>query len=390
MVQQGEFTYRAIEHITFGRPCVEVLLQEIERLAARHVFLIAGRSLANSSDLVARLESALGARHAGTHIGIPPHTPRDAALAAANSARRAGTDLLVTLGGGSVTDAGKIVQICLRHAISEVDGLDPFRSVVHEDGQRSVPEFAAPEVRQVAIPATLSGAEFNGSAGCTNPRLKAKEIFVHPALVPRHVILDPEVTRTTPEWLWISSGVRAVDNAVEALCSPLSNAHSDATSLQALRLLGRGLPASRDAPRDLAARLDCQMGVWLSMDHLQSGIQMGASHAIGHVLGGTCGVPHGHTSCVMLPAVMEYNCSVNADRQRLVSAAFGRPDVPAATVLADFIAGLGLPRRLADVGVSPAQFRQIAELSMHDHFLHTNPRPITSPEQVMEILRLAA
>ena len=117
----------------------------------------------------------------------------------------------------------------------------------------------------------------------------------------------------------------------------------------------------------------------------------GASHGIGHVLGGSFGVAHGHTSCVMLPAVMQWNAVAdNAGRQGLISRAMGQPNQSAAELLAEFIASLGMPRSLAEVGVTPDQFEKLAKLSMHDRWIHTNPRPIPGPEQVMEILHIAA
>jgi maleylacetate reductase len=117
---------------------------------------------------------------------------------------------------------------------------------------------------------------------------------------------------------------------------------------------------------------------------------MGASHAIGHILGGTCDVPHGYTSCVMLPHVMRYNHPVNAARQRLVAEAMGEPDGNAADLVAGFIAELGLPGRLSEVGVTREQFAVIAQNTMHDPWLYTNPRKIDSPAQVVEILEAAA
>ena len=99
---------------------------------------------------------------------------------------------------------------------------------------------------------------------------------------------------------------------------------SDGAALHALRLLSRGLRASKADPTDLAARLDCQLGSWMSMVGSQNGVPTGASHGIGHVLGGTAGVPHGYTSCVMLPHVMRFNARVNAERQDAVADALGR------------------------------------------------------------------
>jgi len=117
---------------------------------------------------------------------------------------------------------------------------------------------------------------------------------------------------------------------------------------------------------------------------------MGESHAIGHVLGGSCDVPHGYTSCVMLAPVLRYNRSVNAERQKLVAEAMGHAGADAAEVIAAFVKGLGLPGRLSEVGVKREQFAMIADHAMHDSWLHTNPRKITSVEQVYEILEMAA
>ena len=138
---------------------------------------------------------------------------------------------------------------------------------------------------------------------------------MHRGIVPESVILDPAVTVHTPEWLWLSSGVRAVDHAVETLLSLDANDYTDGTSLQALRSLGAGLAGVKADAGDLDARLRCMMGAWLSMVGIVSGTRLGASHAIGHILGGSAGVPHGHTSCVMLPYVLDYNAPVNGERQ---------------------------------------------------------------------------
>jgi len=116
---------------------------------------------------------------------------------------------------------------------------------------------------------------------------------------------------------------------------------------------------------------------------------MGASHGIGYVLGTVHDVPHGHTSCVMLPEVTRWNRSANAGRQALVAAAMGRPGEDAGDVLDAFIGGLGLPRSLAAVGVGAADLELIAGKAMATPWVPRNPRPIAGPEDVMEILRLA-
>jgi maleylacetate reductase len=387
-MRSGTMVFTQMNRVIFGQPAAATIVAEAERLGAKRVFLLTGRTLNRSTDEIEKVRRALGSRFAGVHDHMPAHSPRDAVVACANAARAGGTDLLVTFGGGSVTDGGKAVTICLEHGVADVDGMDPFRTIV-ANGERRIPDFRAPKVRQIAVPTTLSAGEFNPRAGITDTRLKLKQSFMHRAIVPESVILDPAVTVHTPEWLWLSSGVRAIDHAVETLLSLDANDYTDGTALQALRALSAGLPGVKGQASNLDARLRCMMGAWLSMVGIVSGTRLGASHAIGHILGGSANVSHGHTSCVMLPYVLDFNAQVNSERQREVSAAMGRPEKRASEVLDGFIRGLGMPRRLCEVNVEEADLPRLAQNCMLDDWTYSNPRPISRSEEVLEILRAA-
>jgi maleylacetate reductase len=212
----------------------------------------------------------------------------------------------------------------------------------------------------------------------------------HRLVMPRAVILDPAITLHTPEWLFLSTGIRAVDHCVEGICSQEAHPYADAQALHGLSMLAKGLPRVKADAGDLDARMDCQIGTWLSTGPLTSGVPMGASHGIGYVLGAAYGVPHGYTSCVMLPAVMRWNKSANAARQALVAAAMGQPGRDAGDVLDDFIRALGMPRTLREVKVGPEHFEKIAEQSMATPWVPRNPRKIEGPAEVRELLQLAA
>ncbi len=386
----GRIAFTGMERVVFGEPAAGAVAAEAARLGAERVFLLASGTLNRETEEVARMREALGGRFAGLCDRMPAHSPRDAVVECAAAARAAGADLLVTFGGGSVTDGGKAATICLEHGVTDMDGLEPFRTVVGPDGKRRNPDYAAPSVRQVAVPTTLSGGEFNARAGVVDPRARRKQSFIHPGIVPVSVVLDGAVCRHTPEWLFLSTGVRAVDHAVETFLSIDANDYTDASALHALRLLGEALPRVRADPGDTDARLRCLVGAWLSMAGIVTGTRLGASHAIGHILGGSAGVPHGHTSCVMLPWVLEWNAPANGARQAELAAALGRPGAPAPEVLDGLIAGLGMPRRLREVGVGAEDFPRLAADCMLDDWTFSNPRPISTPEQVEEILRMAA
>jgi len=119
-------------------------------------------------------------------------------------------------------------------------------------------------------------------------------------------------------------------------------------------------------------------------------VPMGASHGIGYVLGSAHGVPHGYTSCVMLPSVMRWNKSANAERQALVSEAMGHKGEDASDVLDRFIRNLGMPRSLREVRVTSEHFDSIAKQAMSTPWVPRNPRTISGPADVREILDLAA
>jgi maleylacetate reductase len=389
MMIDGVYKAYGIERVLFGRPYAACLGEEITRLKATRVFALVSRSLAETTPLLQDVRERLGARLAGVRAGVPQHMPRDAVVAVAAEVRAAGADLLVCIGGGSVIDTGKMVLCCLAEGVDRPSQLDRLHQRVSADGTIVEAEMAEPGVRMIGVPTTLSGGEFSGRAGCTDPATGMKHIYAHPLLAPRTVILDPWLTRHTPRALWLSSGIRAVDHATEGLCSTRANPYADGLALNALRLLGEGLRACHRDPGDIDARMDCQIGVWSAMGVLQAGVPMGASHGIGHVLGGRLGVAHGHTSCVMLPSVLRFNAPVNEARQRRVGGALGAPGVAAADAVASLVRALGLPGRLRDVDVGRDDLAGVAEQAMHDRWIHTNPRRIDGPTQIMDILEAA-
>jgi alcohol dehydrogenase class IV len=230
--------------------------------------------------------------------------------------------------------------------------------------------------------------------GATDNRTGVKHGFTGRFIGPVAVILDPAMTLHTPERLWLSTGIRAVDHAVEAICARNAQPFLDALGLRALKQLTGSLARfgseaiDPSRPESLQGRLDCQIGAWLAAMSIRRA-DYGASHGLGHALGADAGVPHGITSCVLLPTVMRYNAEVCADALNEISAALGHPDQPAADLIEALIRGLGLPTRISELGVGRDRLAVIAEKSMGNPFVRSNPRPIQSPVQTLEILERA-
>jgi maleylacetate reductase len=384
-VYTGRVVFGGMDEVVFGQPAAEAVAAQLDRLHLSRAFLMVSGTLNRNTDEIDKIRKSLGRRYVGSFDAMPPHTPREAVVAAAEQARAAGADIIVTVGGGSITDGAKAVQLCLANDVRSVEDVDKIKAA-----KGVAPAMNAPKVRQISVPTTIAGGEFSAMAGVTNARTRVKEMLRHELVIPRAAILDPAITVHTPEWLWLSTGIRAVDHCVEGLCSREAHPYADAQALKGLSMLAQGLPRVKAIPADLDARLDCQIGTWLSMGPLAAGVPMGASHGIGYVLGAVHDVPHGYTSCVMLPAVLRWNKSANAERQELVSAAMGQPGRDAGDVLDDFIRGLGMPRSLQDVRIGPESFDRIAEQAMATPWVPRNPRKIDNPGQVREILDLAA
>lgn len=387
----GIHLFPMMDRVVFGEPAAQSLLEEVERLNKRRVFLMVSQTLNSRTNEIEKIRAALRERFAGLFDQIPQHTSRQGAVAAARAAVDAEADLIVAIGGGSVVDAGKIMLICMEHRIFEPNGLDGFEIRIGRNGVSQRPTYRPPSVRMIAIPSTLSGGEYNAGCLVTDTDRKLKQTFFHPLMMPVAIILDPQLALHAPERLWLGSGTRAMDHAIEALCARNGSPLVDASVLRGIALMAKMLPQSRANPGDVAVRAQCQIASWLCAFGLQARVPMGASHAIGHVLGGTCGVAHYLCTPVTMPAVLEYNAPVTEEAQRELALVLGRPGTRASEAFRQFVTELGLPTRLDEVGVTEDKFDLIARTTMNEEiFIHTNPRPIDRWEQVRDILTFAA
>ena len=388
MVRSGTYVFLAQDRVIFGKPASEAVAEEAARRNARRVFIVASKTLNRKTDVITRIRSAIGERFAGLFDDTREHVPRDSVLTAAAAVRAANPDLIVTVGGGTPIDTVKVMLVCLAESITSTGALDEYYIRAKPDGTREVKPVRSPPMRQIIVPTTLSGAEFSNLGAAIDPVRQVKDLYTGREIGGDAVILDPAVTVHTPDWLWLSTGMRAVDHAVETICSKAPQTFTDATCLYGLEMLSKSLRRNHAAPDDLAARLDSQLGVWLSTTGLGR-VPWGASHGIGHQLGAVAGVPHGYCTCVLLPVVLRWNEPVNGAQQTSVTKALGYAGKSAADAVAELIADLGLPSKLREVGVKHEHFDAIAAGALTNLFVRQNPRPVQRREDVLEILSAA-
>ncbi|GHF62364.1 iron-containing alcohol dehydrogenase [Seohaeicola zhoushanensis] len=378
---KGRYTPPQRQIVIYGEPLEEMLPKALSELWARQTVLVTSQSLAGPKRAGGRCGAILGDGCTDRIEGIGRDAPFADVMNIVGALRHKGTEAMVAVGGGSVAEAAKSARICLTNNVAETDDLARLALSTTS---------ASPRPYLISVPTTLSGAEYTPAAGFLNPLTGRKQIVSHADLAADIVLLDPTATLDTPEELWLSSGLRAVDHAIATWCSAAGSAPmAEASALQGLRLLTRGLRASKARPEDLNARQDCQLGSWQTIQGAAQGVRLGPSHAIGRPITGQTGLPQGVASAILLPHVLRYTAPETSHLHAPLAEAMGSPGQPLADTVAELVKDLGLPTRLGAQGVPADALEQMAEEAMLHPELQTGGRRFDSPAQVLEVLRSA-
>ncbi len=392
-----EFAYLPMGRVHHGNGAIDQLPEEMRRHRVTRALLVTSPTVRAHPELGRRVETLLGDALVGVYDGVRPHVPYSCLEDGIALVRETAADVVVSLGAGSVVDAARALSLAAGEGLTSAGELERFRARFEPPDVTHVPKTSGRALPIFAIPTTLSAAEFANAGAVTSESRQTKDLLIADELTPRVVLLDPQVGVTTPTALWVSTGMRAVDHAIETVYSPRHGPLTDALSLESIRRLHVSLRATVAAPDDLDARESAQVAAWFSYFG-EMNLTLGISHAIGHQVGARYGVQHGWTSCVILPSVMRWLAPVTADRQALVAEALGvevagMSDADAAEAAAAavelLVRDLGLPATLGDLGVPERDYPAVADAVMQDLVVAGSPRPATHAE-VMAILAAAA
>ena len=388
MMLSGEYSFLDQQRVVFGQESGRAAAEEAKRRDAKRVLVVSARSINRRLEATASLKKHLGEEMLDIFDDIAPHAPLDNVLDLRRTLAREKPDLIVSIGGGSVIDTVKVAALADAADARSTEEIAALRVTVNEAGEQVAPFQPSTLLRQVAIPTTLSGAEFGTIGGAVDSKRNIKDIYTHPQMCADSIIYDAQLCRLTPNELWIATAMRAVDHAVETVLSVGATPFTDGPALHALRLFARSLRAGDQQSMSLEAIQECQFAVWAATVGLMRA-PYGASHGIGHQVGAVAGVQHGICSCAMLPAVLRYNAEVSGERDRWIANALGAPQSSAADAVLALIRRLGLPDSLQAAGAKKEQFKQMATAALPSYFVRNNPRPITHVDQIMDILDMA-
>ena len=342
------FVYNGLpSRVVFGAGALARLPEELARLGVKRAMVLSTPEQKSSADRVA---AALGAHCAGTYDRAAMHVPLEIAEDARRVARELGADGCVTVGGGSTTGLGKAIALTSTLPI-------------------------------LAVPTTYAGSEMTPIYGITEGG--AKKTGRDARVLPRAVIYDPNLTLSLPPALSAASGMNAIAHAVEALYSHEGNPIVSLMAEEGIRALADSLPAIMKNPKDLEARSDALYGAWLCGIVLGSA-GMALHHKLCHVLGGSYNLPHAETHSIVLPHAVRYNHDSAPDAMARIRKAIQTDD--AAAGLYDLEEKLGLPLRLADIGMKEADLERAARVASEAPY--PNPRKVEYAP-VLELLRNA-
>ena len=377
---ENTYTYSPLDRVIWDTQATDAILNEVERLSVDKVYIVASSTLSKKTDEISKIKNILGNKFVGLFDSCIQHSPLENVIDCVKSVQEKNPDIIITVGGGTPIDTVKVVQLC--HSL-EINTVADLKKISNKHQNK------ASKIRQIAVPTTLSGGEYSIIGGAMDTKTQLKERYTGNDICPQVVILDPSLTLHTPDWLWLSTAIRSVDHAVEGLCSSSTNPLMPPMALNSLQLFARSLRETFKDREDIFSRSLSQKAVWMIAKNLGN-TSMGASHGIGYLLGSIGSVPHGYTSCVMLPAVLKWNESFNKEKQKWISNALGRPKLSAAEAVGELVSDLGLPTTLGEVGIKDNQWDKIADYGLKHPTVLSNPRPITKKDDIIEILKLAS
>lgn len=378
-----DFSVYQPTRVVFGDGVVGELALECKRLGIERPLVVTDKLLRDQTDVIARVEKALGARAGGVYDGVIPDTGVEVIDDGARLGKERGCDGLVSVGGGSAIDTAKGIAIVMTEGGSIRD---------HQGASR----LSRRQTPHIAVPTTAgTGSEVSLYIVVKDHAAHEKMHFMDDRIIPDAAVLDPSLTLGMPPKLTAATGMDALTHAIEAYTSLNKNPIADGLALQAIRMVARHLPAAVDNGDDKVARGQMLLAANIAGLAFNS-TGVGLVHAMAHVIGARHGVHHGTANAICLPHVIRFNAdelgscyraeALGVDARGLGDEMAGEA---AAQAVAHLIGRVKLPARLRDVGVPEGDLAACAEGSLSDGAIVYNGKFAADQELVLGVYRRA-
>ena len=382
------------KQVIHGHDSLAALGDELDRVRASRVVIVTTPSVANS-DVLAAVEQAIGPRLVAVYDECRRGAPRQSVLDATSVARERDTDTLVSIGGGSVVDTAKGVALCRAANITTLAGFDAYRVGAQAAGFES-PRLDATPPPLIALPTTMSGAEYTGMIGITDPVTDYRDPYRFDELAPVTVVLDPALTAATPDRLWAGTGIKSLGDAFEQYVAGAAGPALEPMLLRSVEWFGEWLAPSLTGDAD--ARLRCQVASWLTLfGTFNAATKVGIGAALRHQLGMVHGIPHGEATCPVLVEVARRTTPDGRAGDALVAAtaslapkSAGSTADTVAARFATLIASVGMPTTLSGFGLTDDDVRRLAARVVDDFANKQRTAKVWTEAEILELLEAAA
>jgi alcohol dehydrogenase len=351
---------------------------EMEKLGGKKVVLYTDKGLvgAGVAQMVIDAVKSSDLELVGVYDRILQDARIDLINEGARFYRETGADSLIAVGGGSVMDTAKAVNILIG------GGHDDFQPLADQAG---LWEGAQPLPPHIAFPTTAgTGSEVTYAIVVLDIKAQAKLSVSHPYCTADIAMLDPELTVKLPAGITAFTGMDALTHAIEGVTSVGAEPIADALCLHAIRLIFRYLSIAVKEPDNVNARGHMLIASNIAGMGFNS-TQTGAAHALSHALGAIYGIPHGLGNGIMLPHVMAFNLEERPERFMMIADAMGlevggmdpvEAGRKAVEALQDFQKEIGFIKTLKDFGVPEDReaLKPLVELAASDSQISYNPR----------------
>src|SRR5450432_956653 len=354
--------------IVFGLGASSLVGEEAQALGCKRMLIVTDAGVERAG-LVGGIRLSL--EKAGiavqTYTGVDGNPTEENIEGGARAYAEHRADGVLALGGGSPMDAGKLIALRARCALSFEELDDSI------DGGRHVPVDLPPII---TVPTTAgTGSEVGRSAVVTVRSTQRKTVIFSPRLLARVALLDPELTQSMPPAITAATGFDALTHCVEAYLAKGDHPMADAIALSGIELTYGYLERAVKDGGDLEARGMMMKAAMMGAVAFQKGL--GACHSLAHPLSSEHGLHHGLANALCLPAVLRFNAASEPERVAHVSVLLGGAAEPlaCASAVVELRAQLGLPSGLAAMGIQSSHLEALADLAYADACHQSNPRP---------------
>ncbi len=273
---------------------------------------------------------------------------------------------VIAFGGGSALDAGK--------AIALMSGQDLPLWAFEDIGDNWLQAKLDGIAPSIAIPTTAgTGSEVGRASVITDKLHQVKRIIFHPAMMPKQVILDPELTTSLPKPLTAATGMDALSHSLEAYCAKGYHPMADGIAMQAMAIVKEQLPKAYEDGQNIQARTEMLVASAMGATAFQKGL--GAMHALAHPLGAVYNAHHGRLNAILMPYVLLANRSAietkveNLARFLKIENGFNG--------FVDWIVALrhslAIEPKLKDINIDDGQIARLAMMATEDAASGCNP-----------------